>query len=686
MGGGDDAAFTRLGDFIQPIYQRLPGGGRLDILSAGQRQEQDQLARYALNLRSFDWQDFYFNWKGELFFEWLRRSLTGEGATGGDDGLERRDGSLAPYDLVIADSRTGVTEMGGICGYQLADVIVMFCAANHQNVQGTLDMIRDFRSPAVERLRPDRPLKIVVVPARIEQRDVALMDDFFGHFDQAFGALAPPALKDANVSFRDLMIPYEPEFAFEERVVSDPELTARRRPIAASFERLANAITLLAPPEGPLGQAARLVRASPSAPRAAASAQYDTAKRFAGYDVFIDSNSPDQELTDRLAAAFKQRGLAVFYDRWDLQPGSDWRAVVEEALFHSKSLLFCLGQKGLTASRGWTLDRALTARERGQPLAIVPVLLPGADPAMLRGTALIGLLAQQALDFREGLGEPEIELAARTIEGARREAPQVKVQARRPFAGHRPYGEQEADLYFGRDAAVGELERRLCSGAKLVALVGPSGAGKTSLLCAGLLPRLQAGNAAGQRWWIQRLTPASTDRLAVEAGLRAAHERQERALVVIDDWDLLFDGPSTKEFPAYARWVEQLAQGLSDDQALLLVIRADQFGATLAAMPLLAGSIVAARFDLVAMSTADLARIIEGPAERVGVAFEPGLAERVVAELQSEPQALPLLQQLLTKLWDERKGGWLTNAAYDRMGGLRRAGGRGLRLPRRARA
>jgi len=54
-------------------------------------------------VRSFDWQDFYFNWEGELFFEWLRGQLVPE-----------------RYDLVLVDSRTGVTEMGGICAYQLA--------------------------------------------------------------------------------------------------------------------------------------------------------------------------------------------------------------------------------------------------------------------------------------------------------------------------------------------------------------------------------------------------------------------------------------------------------------------------------------------------------------------------------------------------------------------------------------
>src|SRR6185295_2099555 len=124
----EGAAFKNVDSFIVAIYEQLPGGGRLDLIPAGQRQDPEQLARYALALRTFDWQDFYYNWEGDLFFEWLRRSL----------GMPR-------YDLVLVDSRTGVTEMGGICGYQLADVMVMLCAPNNQNMQGTANMLRDFR-------------------------------------------------------------------------------------------------------------------------------------------------------------------------------------------------------------------------------------------------------------------------------------------------------------------------------------------------------------------------------------------------------------------------------------------------------------------------------------------------------------------------------------------------------------
>ena len=183
------------------------------------------------NLRTFDWQDFYFNWEGELFFEWLRATLV-----------------PARYDLVLVDSRTGVTEMGGICTYQLADAIVMLSAANHQNRQGTLNVATDFLSPPVQVARRDRPLEIVAVPARVEQKDPQLLEQFVQDFERQFAAYMPARLKQAGMSFRELLIPYEPAYAFEERVLSDPTRAAERKSIAGAFERLARAVQLLRAP------------------------------------------------------------------------------------------------------------------------------------------------------------------------------------------------------------------------------------------------------------------------------------------------------------------------------------------------------------------------------------------------------------------------------------------------------
>jgi cellulose biosynthesis protein BcsQ len=243
--GSNDAdaehTFSALSNFIVPIYPSLPHG-KLDLMPSGLREGTTALTAYAVNLRKFDWQDFFFNWDGETFFEWLRISLLRSTSTNVE--------SETQYDVILVDSRTGVTELGGLCAYQLADAIVMYCAANHQNLEGTRDMVRDFTSPNVMNLRKDRALDVLIVPARVEQRDPSLLRAFQEQFNSLFEGYTPPSLKK-SISFWDLMVPYEPQEAFDERVIVTPNIGQSFRPIEHSFQRLADAMSLLAEPSSP---------------------------------------------------------------------------------------------------------------------------------------------------------------------------------------------------------------------------------------------------------------------------------------------------------------------------------------------------------------------------------------------------------------------------------------------------
>ena len=132
-------------------------------MTAGKRSHSD-FTNYAQAVLSFDWQDFYQNWEGELYFEWMREEFD----------------KIA--DIILIDSRTGVTEMGGVCTYQLADVVVMFCATNQQNLDGIHEMAQNFTSPEVQKLRGGRPLDILIIPARIERAESPSLDEFKKNF------------------------------------------------------------------------------------------------------------------------------------------------------------------------------------------------------------------------------------------------------------------------------------------------------------------------------------------------------------------------------------------------------------------------------------------------------------------------------------------------------------------------
>ena len=94
-----------------------------------------------------------------------------------------------------------------------------------------------------------------------------------------------------------------------------------------------------------------------------------------------------------------------------------------------------------------------------------------------------------------------------------------------PFPGLRPFMQEEADLFFGRDEQSDELVRRLASG-RFLAVVGTSGSGKSSLVRAGLLPSLEGGfmAEAGAHWRMAILQAAARSGAADgRAGVRRHH-------------------------------------------------------------------------------------------------------------------------------------------------------------------
>ena len=115
--------------------ERPPG---LWLLSAGWRLD-ERFTSYAQNVQGFDWSGFYNSYQGEAYFEWMRKQLN------------------AFADIVLIDSRTGVTEMGGVCTRQLADVVVSFVAPNGQNLKG----VATFLPTTGGRARPPEVGKLV---------------------------------------------------------------------------------------------------------------------------------------------------------------------------------------------------------------------------------------------------------------------------------------------------------------------------------------------------------------------------------------------------------------------------------------------------------------------------------------------------------------------------------------------
>src|SRR5215207_7025779 len=229
-----------------------------------------------------------------------------------------------------------------------------------------------------------------------------------------------------------------------------------------------------------------------------------------------------------------------------------------------------------------------------------------------------------------------------------------------PYRGLLAFEADDRALFFGREGIVAELIGRVAPG-RLLAVVGASGGGKSSVLRAGLLAAARAGEVAGIDDAVL-LTPGAEPRLDTP--------NEPNRLVVVDQFEELFT------VCADADLREQFIDALLRLRcAVAIGMRADLYG-RLSGHAELARAIAANQLLLAAMTSDELARAVTEPARLAGLKLEPGLVELVLRDVAAEPDALPLLSHALRATWDRRDGRTLTVEGYRETGGVASAIGR----------
>ena len=247
--------------------------------------------------------------------------------------------------------------------------------------------------------------------------------------------------------------------------------------------------------------------------------------------------------------------------------------------------------------------------------------------------------------------------------------------ARGPFVGLAPFDAEDAPYFFGRERLVAELTDRVSPGGFL-ALLGPSGSGKSSVLRAGLIPALaHRGTEPILIRPGENPMSALKDALggSVEDVLADLRSAGIQLVVAIDPFEELFTACRDEE--ERVDFIAALVRAASDPSRLVTVVavmRADYLGEC-AAYPALASALSGRTVLVGAMSREELARVIEGPAARAGLTVEPRLRDALLDEVAEEPGALPLLSTSLQEQWAAREGDELTVRAYERSGGVRGA-------------
>src|SRR5262245_34851534 len=264
-----------------------------------------------------------------------------------------------------------------------------------------------------------------------------------------------------------------------------------------------------------------------------------------------------------------------------------------------------------------------------------------------------------------------------------------------PFPGLRPFMQEEADLFFGRDKQSAELVRRLAS-KRFLAVVGTSGSGKSSLVRAGLLPSLEGGfmAEAGAHWRMATMRPQDDPigflaRAIVETGVLAHLDLAQSAaqgvvettlrrsslglveatrlarlaphenlLVLVDQFEELFrfadlakQRDAGDEAPAFVKVLLAAAQQTEVPVYVVITMRSDFLGDCdrFRGLP---EAISESQYLIPRLTRDELQVAITGPIGVRGGRVAPSLVQRLLNDVGDNMDQLPVLQHALMRAWD----------------------------------
>jgi WD40 repeat protein len=343
-----------------------------------------------------------------------------------------------------------------------------------------------------------------------------------------------------------------------------------------------------------------------------------------------------------------------------------------------------------------TAERPLTSAEIGDGLAALEQLLSERAPVLqdefaqaatrLRGTLnaereQLSLAARQERDMAlEQIATICLEAADLSFAALALGQAPPRYDARCPFPGLTSFRAEDREFFFGRSALIEQLARRLDEHSFL-AVLGPSGSGKSSLVRAGLVPVLQKrmpdlalvyltpGSSPPAQFEAALAQATRADAIEIAVGDAAPAAPARPTLIVVDQFEEVFTlCADAKERQAF---FDRLL-GLPDQQRVVITMRADFWGEC-APYPKLKERMQAHQELIAPMNANELRQVMELQAAAVGLRFEADLGANILDDVQGEPGAMPLLQHALQELWQRRRGRWLRIVEYRAIGGIQQA-------------
>lgn len=274
------------------------------------------------------------------------------------------------------------------------------------------------------------------------------------------------------------------------------------------------------------------------------------------------------------------------------------------------------------------------------------------------------------------------------------------LETKNPYKGLRAFQQADAADFFGRTDMIARVLRRLqepVAQKNFLAVIGPSGSGKSSLVKAGVLPGLRNGRIPGSEdWFYAEMVPShapleelSSALLSVSTAdlpdmvytlrdnddglargvLEALPDTDGKLVLMIDQFEELFT--QVEKESDRQQFLDLILNAVNVENSPVIIIatlRADFYDRPLLYQGF--GELIRSRTELaLPLNDDELKEAIEGPAARVGAVLEQGLVDTIIGDVREQPGALPLLQYALTELFERREGALLTIAAYREIGG-----------------
>jgi TIR domain/WD domain, G-beta repeat len=441
----------------------------------------------------------------------------------------------------------------------------------------------------------------------------------------------------------------------------------------------------------------------------------------ANYDVFVSHSRADAAAAETLRARLREACLTAFLDRYALPAGQASQPWLEHHLGTCGALVALIGPSGIGE---WQhreiqlgLSRQASTAKSGRAFPVVPVLLPKiANDAIPVGRFLN---LNTWVDLRNGLDDPEG--LQRLIAGVQGEAIDAAAAEKllaglTPYRGLLPFRDQDAGLFFGRGRFAKELLQKVGqrTASNVVAVIGRSGSGKSSIVYAGLFPALRRERGVGDQsvWQILHPRPHAEplNELALafnppKADLGPVDRRAElnrlanrfrnrevtlaelvrdrlrddpgstRLLLYVDQWEELYTlatprEQKTDEERARAADVRLfidlvLEAAVKSPCTMVLSARSD-FYPDIQNHNDLRIAVQNSQVSLGTMNKEELEVVIEGPPRALGASVDKNLTERLVRDIGLDPASgpgdeydigkLPLLEYALEQAWAKRTG------------------------------